>query len=109
MASDLITNTSDSTFKADVIDADKPVLVDFWAQWCGPCRSLAPHLEAIAGAHAGVKIVKLNIDENRLTAQKYRVTSIPLLLVFKNGEIVEKLVGNPGRRGPIEAMVTKHL
>ncbi|MCA9716677.1 MAG: thioredoxin [Myxococcales bacterium] len=109
MASALIQDTSDATFNDDVLQSDKPVVVDFWATWCGPCRAIAPHLEAIAEAHPGVKIVKLNVDDNRKTASQYGVTSIPLLLVFKHGAVVDKMVGNPGRRGPIEQLVTKHL
>ena len=81
--------TTDSDFTADVLQSDKPVLVDFWAEWCGPCKAIGPALEEIAGEKKdSLSIVKLNIDENPLTPQKYNVRGIPTLLIFKNGEVV---------------------
>ena len=85
---------TDSTFDTDVLQADKPVLVDFWAEWCGPCRQVAPVLEEIANEHADkLTIAKLNIDENPETARNYRVMSIPTMAVFKGGELVKTIVG----------------
>jgi thioredoxin 1 len=85
---------SDSSFQSEVLDSDKPVLVDFWAEWCGPCKMIAPVLEGIAGEYDGsLKITKLDVDSNPQTSMKFGVMSIPTLLLFKNGEVVEKLIG----------------
>ena len=86
--------TSDASFEADVLKSAEPVVVDFWAEWCGPCRMIAPALEEISGQVGDkVKIVKLNVDENPNTAAKYGIMSIPTLLMFKNGEIASRQVG----------------
>jgi thioredoxin 1 len=85
---------TDETFEADVLKNDKPVLVDYWAEWCGPCKMVAPVLEAIAEEHGDkLDIVKLNVDENPMVTQKYGILNIPTLGVFKNGEVVKELVG----------------
>ena len=85
---------TDETFEADVLKNDKPVLVDYWAEWCGPCKMVAPVLEAIAEEHGDkLDIVKLNVDENPAVTQKYGILNIPTLGVFKNGEVVKELVG----------------
>ncbi|MGI8527195.1 MAG: thioredoxin [Pseudolabrys sp.] len=86
--------TSDASFEADVLKSAGPVVVDFWAEWCGPCRMIAPALEEISGALGDkVKIVKLNVDENPQVAAKYGIMSIPTLMMFKNGEIASRQVG----------------
>jgi thioredoxin 1 len=89
-----IAAVTDITFQAEVIESETPVLVDFWAPWCGPCRMVQPVLEQIAAERGeALKIVKLNVDENQETAMKYEILSIPTLLLFKGGEIAHKVVG----------------
>ncbi len=89
-----ITEVTDNNFQAEVLEHDKPVLVDFWAPWCGPCRVIAPSLEEIAEEQSdSLRIVKLNVDENQQTAAQYGVMSIPTLIVFKNGAAAKTIVG----------------
>ncbi|GAB3117318.1 thioredoxin [Janibacter alkaliphilus] len=88
------TQTSDATFDKDVLQNDKPVLVDFWAPWCGPCRAVAPVLEELSGQYEGkLDIVKLNTDENPQITARYGITSIPAMYVYQNGEVVKTLTG----------------
>jgi thioredoxin 1 len=88
-----LNEVTDVNFQAEVIESDKPVLVDFWAPWCGPCRVIAPVLEEIAGERPEMRIVKLNVDENQQTAATYQVLSIPTMILFKNGSPVKTVVG----------------
>ena len=89
-----VSKVSDSDFETEVLKSAEPVVVDFWAEWCGPCKMIAPALEELAGSLGGkVKIVKLNVDENPVTAQKYGIMSIPTLMLFKNGELASRQVG----------------
>ena len=100
---------TDQSFQADVLDADKPVLVDFWAEWCGPCRMIAPALEEIAGELGDkVSIVKINIDENPDTPGKYGVRGIPTMLLFKGGQAVAQKVG-AAPRGQIQQWLEGEL
>jgi thioredoxin 1 len=84
---------TDTNFQAEVLESDKPVLVDFWAPWCGPCRIVAPHLEELAGEREDLRIVKLNVDENPQVSSQYNVMSIPTLLLFKHGQVAHQIIG----------------
>jgi thioredoxin 1 len=94
MASDLIKHITDSSFEADVLQADKPVLVDYWAEWCGPCKMIAPILDEVATAYEGkLQIAKMNVDENRDIPGKLGIRGIPTLMVFKSGQLAATKVG----------------
>ncbi|MDZ7268068.1 MAG: thioredoxin [candidate division KSB1 bacterium] len=85
---------SDSTFEKEVLQSNIPVLVDFWAEWCGPCKMIAPAINELAGEYAGrVKIAKLDVDSNQIITSQYGIRSIPTLLIFKNGRVVDQIVG----------------
>jgi thioredoxin 1 len=104
-----ITAVTDATFDQEVLKSDVPVLVDFWAEWCGPCKMIAPVLEQIAGDTAGkLKIVKLNVDENQDTPPKFAIRGIPTLLLFKNGQLAATQVGAV-HKAQLTAFVQPHL
>jgi thioredoxin 1 len=100
---------TDANFEAEVIKSDTPTLVDFWAVWCGPCRQVAPTVEALATDMKGkLKVGKMNIDDHQITPQKYGIRSIPTLLVFKGGQVVGQIIGAVPR-AKLEAEVKKHV
>ena len=107
MAANLVEFT-DSNFETEALKADQPVLVDFWAPWCGPCRMVGPIIEELAGSYSGkVKVGKLNTDDNPNVASRYGIMSIPTILLFKNGEIVDRIVGAVPKKD-FEKMLITH-
>jgi thioredoxin 1 len=108
MASDKVQTITDGNFD-DTINAGKPVLVDFWAEWCGPCRRLAPTVEELAGDYDGKVVVgKLNVDENPNTAAKFSIRGIPTLLLFKGGQVVDQIVGLADKDS-LKKVIDKHV
>jgi len=109
MASENTLTFTDAEFDQEVLNADVPVLVDFWAEWCGPCRMMAPTVEAIAEQYVGkVKVGKLNVDQNGGSAMRYNIRGIPTILLFKGGQVVEQRVGAIGKTD-VEKMIEPHL
>ncbi|HWZ43815.1 MAG TPA: thioredoxin [Candidatus Saccharimonadales bacterium] len=109
MASTTIFEVTDGNFDQSVLKSDQPVLIDFWATWCGPCKALAPVVDEVADAYSGkVKFGKMDIDSNPSTPQRYGVRGIPTLLLFKNGQVKEQIVGLVARE-KIEKALDKHL
>ena len=109
MAAENVQTYTDTNFDADVLKAGQPVLVDFWAEWCGPCRAMEPSIHALAGDFAGrVSIGKLNVDDNPDVTMRYMVRGIPTVMLFKGGEIVDQVVGLVDKTA-LKQMVDKHL
>ena len=107
--SENVTEVSDASFENDVLQSDRPVLVDFWAAWCAPCRMLAPTVEAVADKYASTaRVVKLNVDDNPSVSQRYGIKGIPTLILFKNGHEEERVVGATSE-GAISRMLDKHI
>jgi len=109
MGANNLVEITDQNFEEQVLKSDKPVLVDFWATWCGPCRMIAPTVEAVAQDYAGrAKVGKLNVDENLSVTSRYNIRGIPTLLLFKNGEVQEQVVGATSKDVLVK-MIDKHL
>jgi len=109
MASNGIIEVTDASFEQEVLKSEAPVLIDFWAPWCGPCKAIAPIVDELASAYSGkVKITKMNIDQNAATPSRFGVRGIPTLLVFKGGQVKEQIVGFVEKE-KIEAAITKHI
>ena len=109
MSSDLIQHTSDAAFDSDVLKADKPVLVDYWAEWCGPCKMIAPILDEVSKDYDGrLKVAKMNVDENRDVPAKYGIRGIPTLMLFKDGQLAATKVGALSK-AQLTAFIDSHL
>ena len=106
---DYVTEVSDSTFERDVLESAQPVLVDFWAEWCAPCRMLAPTVEAVAEKYASsARVVKLNVDDNPSVSQRYGIKGIPTLILFRGGKEAERVVGATSKEA-ISRLIDKHI
>ena len=109
MSSELIKHVSDASFEGDVLQSDKPVLVDYWAEWCGPCKMIAPILDEVAGDYSGrLQIAKMNVDENREVPAKFGIRGIPTLVFLKGGQVVQSLTGLRGEseiRSAVDALL----
>jgi thioredoxin 1 len=107
--SENVNEVSDSSFEKDVLQSEQPVLVDFWAAWCAPCRMIAPTVEAVAEKYAGnARVVKLNVDENPTVSQRYGIKGIPTLILFKGGKEEERIVGATNKE-TLTRLIDKHL
>lgn len=109
--SDFVREATDENFASEVLGADQPVLVDFWAAWCGPCRMIAPTIEALAEKYQGkAKVMKLNVDENPNTPMQFGIRGIPTLILYKGGEVAETIVGVPGNaQTTLSTLLDKHV
>ena len=109
MASEHVRTFTDTSFDADVLKSDVPVLVDFWAEWCGPCKMMGPTIDAVAAEYLGkAKVGKLNVDDNPATAGRFQIRGIPTLLLFKQGQVAEQIVGAVGK-DKVVTMLSRHV
>lgn len=109
MAGEKVQVVSDSSFEADVLKADLPILVDFWAAWCGPCKAIAPMIDELAAEYDGkIKIAKMNVDDNPATPGKYGIRAIPTLILYKGGKVLDQITGAVGKK-QLAAMLDKAL
>lgn len=98
-----VIHLTDATFEQEVLKSDIPVLIDFWAAWCGPCRLIAPYIDEVSQEYQGkIKVCKLDVDNNQMTAMRYGIRSIPMLLFFKNGEVVDSILGAVPKKNIVE-------